>query len=111
MPLRHSAWPATAPPGSSRSRCTPEIAAMKLTQLRYLLAVVDHGTVSAAGAALHVAQPAVSRAVRSLEQELGIDLFARSGRGMALTDAGTAVVEQARRAVAEADAVLTVAAT
>ena len=39
---------------------------MKLTQLRYLLAVVDHGTVSAAGGALHVAQPAVSRAIRSL---------------------------------------------
>ena len=83
---------------------------MKLTQLRYLLAVVDHGTVSAAGSALHVAQPAVSRAIRSLEEELGIELFARSGRGMTLTDAGIAVVEQARRAVDEADAVVAVAA-
>ena len=49
---------------------------MEVHQLRYALAVVDHGTFTAAAAACFVAQPSLSQAVRALERELGVELFA-----------------------------------
>src|SRR5689334_6720091 len=78
---------------------------MNLRQLRYVVATADHGTMTAAAQALYVAQPALSRAVRELERELGIELFARSGRGVVLTAAGLQVVEQARVALDAVDAI------
>jgi LysR family transcriptional regulator, cyn operon transcriptional activator len=72
---------------------------MNLRQLRYVVATADHGTMTAAAQALFVAQPALSRAIRELERELGVELFARAGRGVALTDAGDRVVRHAREAL------------
>jgi DNA-binding transcriptional LysR family regulator len=71
---------------------------MDLRQLAYFLAVVDHGGVTPAAAALHVAQPSLSQAIRGLEQELKVALFDREGRGLTLTAAGRALVEPARQA-------------
>ncbi|MDX8030566.1 LysR family transcriptional regulator [Lentzea sp. BCCO 10_0856] len=48
---------------------------MDIRQLRYFLAVVDHGSVNKAAAALHVAQPSLSQAIRALERDLGLDLL------------------------------------
>ncbi|MEO5874410.1 MAG: LysR family transcriptional regulator [Streptosporangiaceae bacterium] len=78
---------------------------MNLRQLRYVVATADHGTMTSAAQALYVAQPALSRAVRELERELGIELFARSGRGVVLTAAGEQVVRQARIALDAVDAI------
>jgi DNA-binding transcriptional LysR family regulator len=78
---------------------------MNLRQLRYVVATADHGTMTAAAQALYVAQPALSRAVRELERELGIELFARSGRGVVLTSAGVQVVRHARVALEAVDAI------
>ncbi|GAA3202814.1 LysR family transcriptional regulator [Actinocorallia longicatena] len=78
---------------------------MNLRQLRYVVATADHGTMTSAAQALYVAQPALSRAVRELERELGIELFARSGRGVVLTVAGEQVVRQARIALEAVDAI------
>lgn len=78
---------------------------MNLRQLRYVVATADHGTMTSAAQALYVAQPALSRAVRELERELGIELFARSGRGVVLTVAGEQVVRQARIALQAVDAI------
>lgn len=78
---------------------------MNLRQLRYVVATADHGTMTAAAQALYVAQPALSRAVRELERELGIELFARSGRGVVLTSAGAQVVHHARVALEAVDAI------
>ncbi|WP_141576325.1 LysR family transcriptional regulator [Actinomadura sp. WMMA1423] len=78
---------------------------MNLRQLRYVVATADHGTMTSAAQALYVAQPALSRAVRELERELGLELFARSGRGVVLTPAGEQVVRQARVALDAVDAI------
>ncbi len=72
---------------------------MDVRQLRYFLAVVDHGSVNKAAAALHVAQPSLSQAIRALERDLGLDLFRRVGRKLVLTDAGEALIAPARQVV------------
>ncbi|GAB3160033.1 LysR family transcriptional regulator [Amycolatopsis stemonae] len=72
---------------------------MDARHLRYFLAVVDHGSVNKAAAALYVAQPSLSQALRALERDLGQDLFHRVGRRLVLTDAGRALIEPARQVV------------
>jgi LysR family cyn operon transcriptional activator len=76
---------------------------MNLQQLRYVIATAHVGTMTAAAAELHVAQPALSRAVRALETELGVTIFARHGRGLRLTAEGRDVVAIACRIVAEVE--------
>jgi LysR family transcriptional regulator, cyn operon transcriptional activator len=78
---------------------------MNLRQLRYVVATADHGTMTAAAQAMFVAQPALSRAIRELERELGVELFARAGRGVALTEAGERVVRHAREALRAVSAI------
>lgn len=77
---------------------------MDLRQLEYFLAVVDHGGMTRAAEALHVAQPSLSQSVRRLEHELGSPLFHRIGRGLVLAPAGEALVGPARRTLREAEA-------
>ncbi|MDA3642888.1 LysR family transcriptional regulator [Saccharopolyspora indica] len=72
---------------------------MDARQLGYFLAVVDHGGVNRAAVALHLAQPSLSQAVRSLERDLGQELFHRIGRRLVLTDAGRALIGPARQVV------------
>jgi DNA-binding transcriptional LysR family regulator len=73
---------------------------MDLRRLEYFLAVVEHGRVTNAAAALHVAQPSLSQAIRALESDLGVELFHREGRGgLRPTSAGQALIEPARRAL------------
>jgi DNA-binding transcriptional LysR family regulator len=83
---------------------------MNLQQLRYVVATADEGSMTAAARAVHVAQPALSRAVRALEAELGVELFAAHGRSVQLTDAGGAIVAAARRVLHEVSALQEVAA-
>ncbi len=70
---------------------------MELEQMRQLDAIARTGTVSAAARELHLSQPALSRSVRRLEEELGTELFARSGRHVELNEAGRAALEWARQ--------------
>lgn len=70
---------------------------MTLTQLRALAAVVESGSVRAAAAAMHVSAPAVSAAIAALERELGVELLARRGRGVAPTRSGEVYAGYARR--------------
>jgi DNA-binding transcriptional LysR family regulator len=76
---------------------------MNLQQLRYLVATADEGTMTRAAEALHVAQPALSRAVRSLEREIGVRVFERKGRGVRVSQRGHEVIASARRILAEID--------
>src|ERR687890_1295636 len=76
---------------------------MTLPQLRYFLAAADHGSFSAAAADLHMAQPSLSDQIRKLEAELGVALFARAGRKLALTEAGRMLRPHAERTLASAD--------
>ena len=78
---------------------------MELRQVEYFLAVVEHEGIGGAAAALGVAQPTVSQALRALERELGVQLFHRIGRGMVLSAAGRTMVGPARQIVRDVDAV------
>ncbi|MET9499041.1 transcriptional regulator CynR [Streptomyces sp. NPDC006552] len=75
--------------------------APELRHLRYLLAVVEHGTFTRAAEALHVSQPTLSQQIRSLERIVGAALLDRSGRSARATDAGEVYVAHARRALRE----------
>jgi DNA-binding transcriptional LysR family regulator len=77
---------------------------MELRDLRYFVAIAQHGTVSRAAEQLHVSQPALSEQIRKLEDELGTPLFTRTSRGVLLTDAGEAFLPHARSVLAQADA-------
>jgi LysR family nitrogen assimilation transcriptional regulator len=70
-------------------------------QLKALVTVAEVGSVTRAAQLLHVVQPAVTRQIRTLEQELGVTLFERSRQGMRPTEAGEIMVERARRALNE----------
>ncbi|MEO1460529.1 MAG: LysR family transcriptional regulator, partial [Pseudomonadota bacterium] len=67
---------------------------MELRHLRTFRAIAEAGGVHAAAARLNIAQPAVSRTLRDLEAELGFELFMRVGRGLRITDAGTAYLTE-----------------
>ena len=72
-------------------------------QLRFFLAVVDHGGFSKAAEQLMVAQPSLSQAIATFEKELGIPLFHRVGRGVVLSEAGQALVGSARTVLRDVD--------
>lgn len=74
---------------------------MNLRRLQYFLAVVDAGTVTAAAERIHIAQPALSRQIKTLEGELKLALFEAQGNKLALTPAGRAFVPAARRLMLE----------
>ena len=78
---------------------------MELRQLQYFLAVADNGSLSKASAVLGIAQPALSRAVRQLEEATETQLFYRHGRGIRLTEKGAqfqAAVEPLVRSLLQA---------
>ncbi len=80
---------------------------MNERQLHSFLAVVDEGTVTRAARRLHVAQPSLSQTLRTLETDVGAQLFERAGRGLRLTAAGQALIgpaQQVLRAIDEARA-------
>ena len=73
----------------------------EISQLRTILHVAELGSLSKAADRLRIAQPALSRQVRMLEEELGIRLFDRHGRGMVVTEAGQEVLRHAQRIMGE----------
>lgn len=87
---------------------------MELRQLRYFVAIVDHGSLSRAALVLHVAQPALTQQLRQLEDELGAKLLHRSAHGVLSTDAGKVFYEHAQailKQVADARSAVTQSTT
>ncbi|MEM9601652.1 MAG: HTH-type transcriptional regulator CysB [Pseudomonadota bacterium] len=82
---------------------------MKLQQLRYIVAMVRHNlNVSQTADALYTSQPGVSKQIRALEDELGVELFERRGKQVvSLTEAGERVVALANEALSAVDAIRT----
>ena len=76
---------------------------MELRHLRYFLAVGEALNFTKAAAQLRVAQPALSRQVQDLEDEIGVDLLRRSPRGVTLTAEGKLFLEEVRELLKRAD--------
>jgi LysR family hca operon transcriptional activator len=78
---------------------------MEFRHLRYFIAVAEEGSfTTAAERRLHTAQPSLSRQMRDLETEVGVALFERRARGVELTAAGKAFLDQARLALLQVEA-------
>jgi len=69
---------------------------MELRHLRYFVGVAETENVSRAALKLHISQPAVSRQIRDLEDEIGFPLLKRVGKSVRLTDAGRVFLNEAR---------------
>jgi len=76
---------------------------VELRHLRYFAAVAAHGSFNRAASVLHLTQPALSRQVKDLEDELGVRLLVRGKNAVTLTDAGELFYEDARDVLARAD--------
>ncbi|HAO33683.1 MAG TPA: LysR family transcriptional regulator, partial [Candidatus Competibacteraceae bacterium] len=74
---------------------------MDIASLRAFVTIADQGSFSSAAERLHLTQPAVSKRVATLEEELNARLFDRLGRGVRLTEAGAVLLPRARRILAE----------
>ena len=78
---------------------------MELRHLRYFIAVAEEGSLTlAAEKRLHTAQPSLSRQIRDLEYQVGVELLSRSVHGIELTAAGKAFLDHARLALMQVDA-------
>lgn len=82
---------------------------MDVHQLKTLIHVAELGSLSKAADRLNIAQPALSRQIRMLEEEIGQPLFERHGRGMLITEIGRDVLAHATRVMAELDQIRAVA--
>jgi LysR family nitrogen assimilation transcriptional regulator len=74
---------------------------MDLRQLRYFVAIVEHGSFSKAANQLRVAQPALSQHLRHMEEELGVTLLHRGTRGVLPTEAGERLLQRAKSILTE----------
>ncbi|MGW2064583.1 LysR family transcriptional regulator [Streptomyces sp. NPDC001937] len=82
---------------------------MDLRLLRYFVAVAEDLHFGRAESRLHISQTALSVQIRKMERLLGVEVFARNSRHVALTEAGHVILDEARRALAAADRVVAVA--
>lgn len=74
---------------------------MDIRELRYFVQVAEHRSFTKAAIHLRIAQPAISRQVRKLEEELGVELLIRAGHGLRLTAAGNRLLEKAYQILEE----------
>jgi LysR family transcriptional regulator, benzoate and cis,cis-muconate-responsive activator of ben and cat genes len=77
--------------------------AMELRHLRYFVVVAEEQNVTRAAERLHVSQPPLSRQIRDLEQELGVSLFRRTAKSLALTEPGKIFLNEARAVLLRAE--------
>nr|WP_269758419.1 LysR family transcriptional regulator [Thalassobacillus sp. C254] len=73
---------------------------MDIRHLEYFSEVAKHLSFTKASQTLHVSQPSISKAIKNLEEELGVPLFYRSSKQLDLTDAGKAVLTNAQTVLA-----------
>ncbi len=76
---------------------------MTLQQLRYIIEIVKHGSITEAAKSLYISQPSLSNAVKELENELGIEIFNRSSRGISLSSDGSEFLSYARQVIEQTE--------
>src|SRR5439155_145457 len=76
---------------------------VELREMRAFVAVVEEGSLSAAARRLHVSQPALSQTMAALERQVGIPLLVRRNTGVQATEAGTALLTEARAVLVRYD--------
>lgn len=76
---------------------------MDLRSLRYFATIAQEGSFQRASMQLHIAQPALSRQIRNLEEDLGVSLFARSTTGVKLTPAGQVLLAEVKELLARVE--------
>ena len=79
---------------------------MELRQLRMFLAAAEEGSITAAARRMNLTQPAMSRQIKALEEELGVELFTRGAHSVALTPAGRVLVEEGGKLLERAERVV-----
>jgi len=82
---------------------------MTLRELRYLVALADHGHFGRAADACNISQPTLSMQLKKLEDRLGVVVFERTSKALQVTPIGRRIIDQARRVLAEADALVDLA--
>ncbi len=78
----------------------------KFSHLSYFVAIAEEQSFNKAAARLHLSQPTLSRQIRDLETQLGVELFVRGRDGTTLTKAGELMLEHARDLLAEREALV-----
>jgi LysR family hydrogen peroxide-inducible transcriptional activator len=81
---------------------------MTLQDLRYLVALVDHGHFGRAAAACDIAQSTLSTQIKKLEEQLGVALFERTSKSVCVTETGEEVAGRARKILADVEAIVSV---
>ncbi|WP_337099319.1 LysR family transcriptional regulator [Paenibacillus sp. YIM B09110] len=76
---------------------------MDMRQLKYFVAIAEEGQITRAAKRLNMEQPPLSRQLKLIEEELGVTLFDRSGKGLKLTDAGQLLLEKAESLLLQFD--------
>ena len=76
---------------------------MTLQQLRYVVTIVNEGSISEAAKHLFLSQPSLSKAVKELESEVGIEIFNRTSKGITLSSDGKEFLSYARQVVEQAE--------
>ena len=76
---------------------------MTLQQLKYIIGIVNSGSINEAAKRLFISQPSLSKAVRELENELNFEIFRRSSKGISLSLEGTEFLSYARQVVEQAE--------
>src|SRR5205085_5151187 len=82
------------------------LAGMELRQLRYFVAVAEEGNISRAAQKIFLTQPALSRQIKTLEDEIGQCLLTREAHSIQLTPAGEVLLHEARELLERAEAML-----
>src|SRR5688572_27786723 len=79
---------------------------MELRQLQLFLAAAEEGSITGAAKRMHLTQPALSRQIKALEEELGVELFTRGAHSVTLTPAGGVLQEEGRKLLERAERVV-----